>query len=231
MNATSPSSQSGSSGTLESAAVAPVSEINASCRLPLLVLFVSAAVWLVIGSIFALIASIKFHSPGLLADYPWLTYGRIRPAYLNCVLYGFCLQAGIGLTLWMFAWIGQTRIVQSWLVVAGAKLWNLGVTIGILGILLGDSTGFENLEMPRYAALILFLAYVMIGVWAAITLHHRNERRLLPSQWFLLAALFWFPWIYSTGNLLLITFPVRGVAQAVVAWWCSNNLLTVWLGL
>src|SRR5882724_9096376 len=230
MNATSPSSQSGSGGTPAPVVITPVSEINASCRLPLLVMFISAAVWLVIGSGFALIASIKFHAPGFLADCPWLTYGRVRPAYLNSVLYGFCLQAGMGLTLWMFAWLGRTRIVQSWLVTIGAKLWNLGVTVGIVGILAGDGAGFENLEMPRYAALILFLAYMMIGVWAAITFHHRSEGRLLPSQWFLLAALFWFPWIYSTGNLLLITFPVRGVAQAVVAWWYSANLQTVWLG-
>src|SRR6266404_6975979 len=226
-----PSSQSGSGGTPAPVVITPVSEINASCRLPLLVMFISAAVWLVIGSGFALIASIKFHAPGFLADCPWLTYGRVRPAYLNSVLYGFCLQAGMGLTLWMFAWLGRTRIVQSWLVAAGAKLWNLGVTVGVLGILAGDSTGFENLEMPRYAALILFLAYMMIGVWAALTFHHRSERRLLPSQWFLLAALFWFPWIYSTANLLLITFPVRGVAQAVIAWWYSDNLLWVWLAL
>ena len=225
-----PSSQSGSGGTPAPVVITPVSEINASCRLPLLVMFISAAVWLVIGSVFALIASIKFHAPGFLADCPWLTYGRVRPAYLNSILYGFCLQAGMGLTLWMFAWLGRTRMVQSWLVTTGAKLWNLGVTVGILGILAGDSTGFENLEMPRYAALILFLAYMMIGVWAALTFHHRSERRLLPSQWFLLTALFWFPWIYSTANLLLITFPVRGVAQAVIAWWYSANLQIVWLG-
>ena len=197
----------------------PISEINASCRLPLLALFISAAVWLVIGSVLGVIASLKFHMPSFLADYPWLTYGRVRPAYWNALLYGFCLQGGMGVMLWMFAWLGKTRIVQSWLVLVGAKVWNLGVTVGILGILVGDSTGFEGLEMPRYAAIILFLGYLMIGVWAAMTFHNRADKRLLPSQWFLVAALFWFPWIYSTANLLLITFPVRGMAQAVIAWW------------
>ena len=49
-------------------------DIDASCRLPLVVLFLSAAVWLVIGSAFALIGSIKFHAPGFLADSAWLTY-------------------------------------------------------------------------------------------------------------------------------------------------------------
>jgi cytochrome c oxidase cbb3-type subunit 1 len=53
---------------------------------------------------------------------------------------------------------------------------------------------------------------------------------LYVSQWFLLAALFWFPWIYSTANLLLEFTPVRGVAQASVAWWYANNLNAIWFG-
>jgi cbb3-type cytochrome oxidase subunit 1 len=38
-------------------------------------------------------------------------------------------------------------------------------------------------------------------------------------------------WVYSTAELLLVVFPVRGVTQVVVAWWFSNNLVFVWLGL
>ena len=71
----------------------------------------------------------------------------------------------------------------------------------------------------------------MIVVWGALTFHQRRERQLYVSQWFLFAALFWFPWIYSTANLLLFSFRVRGMAQAVIGWWYSENLLVVWLGL
>ena len=45
------------------------------------------------------------------------------------------------------------------------------------------------------------------------------------------AALFWFPWIYSTAQLLLVTFPVRGVMQSAIAWWYADNLRVVWLWL
>src|SRR5712671_562515 len=109
-------------------------DIDASCRVPLLLMFVSAAKWLVIGSLFGLIASIKFHSPNFLADCPWLTYGRVRPATVNIMLYGFCLQAGLGIALWLFARLGRARLVQPILITVGAKLWNLGVTLGIIGI-------------------------------------------------------------------------------------------------
>jgi cytochrome c oxidase cbb3-type subunit I len=210
--------------------VAPA-EIDASCRLPLVVLFLSAAVWLVIGSAFALVASIKFHAPDFLADSAWLTYGRVRPASLNCMLYGFCMPAGLGVALWLLARLGRTTLALPGLVAAGAVCWNLGITVGVGGILAGSSTGFENLEMPSYAARLVFLGYLMIVLWAVITFHQRRERQLFVSQWFLFAALFWFPWIYSTADLLLLTFRVRGMAQAVIAWWYSDNLLVVWLGL
>jgi cytochrome c oxidase cbb3-type subunit 1 len=206
-------------------------EINAASRLPLLILFVSAAVWLIIGSAFALIASIKFHAPDFLANCGWLTYGRVHPAWLNSMLYGFCVQAGFGAGLWLLSRLGRAALAQSWLATLGAILWNLGVTVGVLGILAGDSTGFETLEMPGYAAVIVFVGCVMMGVAGLLNFYQRRERALFPSQWFVFTALFWFPWIYSSANLLLLKFPVRGVAQSVVAWWYADNLLTVWLGL
>ena len=46
------------------------------------------------------------------------------------------------------------------------KAFRAGVVIGIAGILSGDSTSVEWLEMPVYATPLLFLAYAMIGVWA-----------------------------------------------------------------
>ncbi len=217
--------------TTQAGAHAAPDEISISCRVPLLVLFISAAAWLVAGSAFALIASIKFHAPGFLADCPWLTYGRVHPAWLDSVLYGFCVQAGLGVTLWLFARLGRARLVQSWLVVLGAVAWNMGVTLGIGGILIGDSTGFATLEMPAYAALLAFVGYLLVGVSATLTLRQRQQSSLYVSQWFLLAALFWFPWIYSTAELLLVKFPVRGVAQPVIAWWYANNFLAVWLAL
>ena len=205
--------------------------IDASCRPPLVALFLGAAVWLLIASAFGLIASIKFHAPEFLADPGWLTYGRVRPASINAMLYGFCLPAGLGVALWMFARLGRTPLVAPWLVVAGALVWNLGVAAGVWGILAGGSTGFESLEMPVYAASLVFLGYVTMAVPGVLTLHQRRERELRIPQWFLLTALFWFPWIYSTANLLLLVFPVRGMAQATIAWWHSHNLATVWFGL
>ena len=82
-------------------------EIDLSCRVPLLVLFLSAAFWFLLGSICTLVCSIKFHSPNFLADAGWLTYGRLLPAGRTALLYGGCMQAGLGVGLWLLARLGR----------------------------------------------------------------------------------------------------------------------------
>ena len=206
-------------------------KIDSSLRVPLLALFGGAAFWLVVSSVLAMIASIKFHAPDFLANCPWLTYGRVQPAADNALLYGFCIPAGLGVALWLFAQLGQAPLRGALMPVIAAKLWHLGVLVGLAGILSGYSTGFAWLEFPRAGSVILFFAYLLLALWAMMNFAVRRERALFPSHWFLVAALFWFPWIYSTANLFLVAWPVRGVVQSIIGWWFANNLLFVWLAL
>ena len=207
----------------------PVAEIDASCRWPLLLIFTSSVFWLVFGTAIALIAAIKLHKADFLADCSWLTLGRIRPASMNAFLYGFASQAGMGVILWLMCRLGGVKLYFQWPVIVAWKLWNLAVTAGVVAIMLGAGTGFEWMEMPRGVAAVLFVAYAIIGVCAVATFSMRREGELFPSQWYLLAALFWFPWIYSAAHYLLIVDPVRGVLQAAVSAWFTGNLLGLWL--
>jgi cytochrome c oxidase cbb3-type subunit 1 len=206
-------------------------EIDTSCRVPLLVLFGGAAAWLVVGSVLALVASLTFHMPEKFGDCAWLTYGHLQPAADDALLYGFCIPAGLGVALWIFARLDQTPLRGAIVPVVAAHLWHLGVLVGLVGIFVGDSTGFQWLEFPRGGSALLFFAYLLLGLWAMMNFSGRRESGLFPSHWFLVAALFWFPWIYSTANILIVGWPVRGVVQAVIAWWFGNNLVFLWTSL
>ncbi|HKI69003.1 MAG TPA: cbb3-type cytochrome c oxidase subunit I, partial [Verrucomicrobiae bacterium] len=206
-------------------------ETDASCRWPLFALFLGGAIWLLVASGFGMIASIKFHAPGFLADDGLLTYGRVHPAAFNALVYGFCLPAGFGVGLWLMARLGQVRLLHPFLTFLGAIFWHVGVLVGLAGILEGDATGFPGLDMPRYAAVPMFAGSLLIALCAALTLYERRERTLFPAQWFVFAGLLWFPWIYSSANLVLLFFPARGVVQSSVHWWYLNNLTVVWLSL
>ena len=206
-------------------------KIDASCRVPLLVLFGGAAAWLVVSSLLALAASLTFHMPDKFGDCPWGTYGHLQPAADDALLYGFCIPAGLGVALWIFARLGQTPLRGAMVPVVAAHLWHLGVLAGLVGIFVGDSTGFAWLEFPRGGSALLFFAYLLLGLWALMNFSGRREAGLFPSHWFLVAALFLFPWIYSTANILIVGWPVRGVVQAIIAWWFGNNLVFVWTSL
>jgi cytochrome c oxidase cbb3-type subunit I len=205
-------------------------QIDASCRIPLLVIFGSSAAWLVVSAILSFIASLKFHSAALLADCPFFTYGHVQAGAFNTLLYGFIAQAAIGVMLWLIARLGKTTLVQGGFAAIGAIFWNLGVTLGLIGIFIGDGSGYEWFEFPKYAAPILFAGYILMGAVGGFTFAERKTTELYPSQWFLLAALFWFPWIYATALALIHWFPAVGIMQSIVHQWYAHNLLTVWLG-
>jgi cytochrome c oxidase cbb3-type subunit I len=205
-----------------------LAEIDRSCRLPVLLFFACGIIWLLIGTGFALLASWKLHAPDFLADVSWLTFGRVRPAHLNAVVFGFASEAAIGVALWLMCRQCRVPLPFGGLIVIAAVFWNLGVSLGVAGILAGDSTGIEWLEFPAYATPILFFAYAMIGIWAVIVFRFRREPHLYVSQWYILAALLWFPWLYSAAQILLVMVPVRGTVQAAVNWWFAHNVLGLW---
>lgn len=202
-----------------------------SCRTPALVVFCAAAAWLVTASILSLIGSIKFHSPTFLADVSWLTYGRVRPAFMTSFVYGFLIQSALGVTLWIFSRLGAVAAVARPMAIFGAFVLNVGVCAGVAGILIGDSSGFEWFDMPGYASGLYILGYLSLAVSAALTFQQQTASALYVSHWFLLAALLWLPWIFSTALMLLVWFPARGITQAVCAWWYAGNLRVVWLWL
>ena len=202
--------------------------IDASASGPVLLFLVSALGWLVLASGLSLISSIQLHTPSFLADSPWLTYGRSQAAALNAAIYGWGFNASFVLVFWLMARLSQSALrVPSVLIVAGL-FWNVGVTLGVGGILAGDSTSVPWLEIPTYAAPLLFVAYALIGAWAIVTFSGRSSGRIFASQWYLLAALFWFPWLYSVAQMVLFFQPARGTSQSVVAAWYAHGVSSLW---
>ena len=207
---------------------AELAEIDASTSGTVLLFFLAGMAWLLVGTLFALIASYKLHSPEFLNQYAWLTFGRIRTAHLNAVIFGFSAEVAVGVVLWLMCRLCRVPLMAQSVINAAAVFWNVGLVIGIGGILRGDTTGIEYLELPKYATPILFVAFALIAVWTIVVFRFRRERHLYVSQWYILAAVLWFPWLYSTAQLLLVLEPARGTVQAAVNWWFGHNVLGLW---
>lgn len=204
--------------------------IDASTRVPVLMFYTSAIVWLLIGTVLAMFVSFKMHSPDLLSNVSFLTWGRVRPAHVNVMIYGWASMAGMGTSIWLMARLCRTVLRHPLLLMAGAGFWNLGVLVGVVAILAGENTGYQWLEFPPYAAVILFVAYTLIMSWAVLMFRFRRGEQIYITQWYLLGAFLWFPWLYAAAQLMLFVVPVQGVLQGAVDWWYSNNLLFLWFG-
>src|SRR5213079_1756816 len=117
--------------------------IDASTRVPVLMFYTSAIAWLIVGTVLAMVVSFKLHSPDLFGDLSFLTWGRLRPAHMNVMVYGWASMAAIGTGIWIMARLCRTVLRHPLIIVAGAGFWNLGVLMGVAGILLGESTGYQ----------------------------------------------------------------------------------------
>ena len=203
--------------------------IDRSIRAPGLFFALSAIVWLMVATCFALVSSVKLHLPEFLASWECLTYGRTFPAYLNALVYGWGSNAIFFVCLWIMARLAKSPLPYQGLLLIAGIFWNMGVTFGVLRILLGDMTSVELLEIPPSLTPLLLFSYALIGIWGVIAFRYRNTEHVYISQAYILAALFWFPWIYTVAQVLVVFAPARGVVQSIVSLWFSYNLLSLWL--
>lgn len=167
-------------------------EIDRAARWPVGIFLGSSIVWLILGSVIAIAASVKLHDPEFLAQNAWLTFGRVRPAHLNIVAYGWLSTAGIGIGLWILSRLCRAPIRDNRSLTLAAILWNLGNAVGVWGILRGDSTAVEWLEYPTYAAPFLLASFAFVMLEAVGLIRRRPPGHIYISQWYIMAAFFGF---------------------------------------
>lgn len=193
--------------------------IDRSLRHPVMFFLTSGAAWLAISILLGVIASAKVHNPDFLSACPLLTYGRVFPAHLNALVYGWGMQAAFAAILWLMARLSRKECTMTGTILTAGHVWNVGVGLGVVGILLGHGTGMPWMEFPAFAWPVLLLSYFAIVIGSFIQFRIRPEGHVYVSQWYLMAAMLWFPWIYVTANTLLHCVPGHPVMGAGVNAW------------
>ena len=215
--------------------------VDASVRTPVMLCFLSAVHWMVVGTVLLVYASSLTHPQdslpifGLFIDLSnycsFFTYGRVWPAAMDALIYGWACTAGFGLAIWLLARTGRSPVRSPGLLFTGILFWNIGVALGLMGIFVGSSSSVEFLEFPLYAAVVLWLAYIFIGSTAVVSYLRRKPGHDHIAQIWTLIALFSFPWLYATGSILLSGDPLpgSGVMQGLLSAWYVHGMLTLWI--
>jgi cytochrome c oxidase cbb3-type subunit 1 len=213
----------------QAAATAEVTEIDATARCPLLLLLASALLWLMVSGVLALVNLVQLTAPGFLADCAVLTYGRTQAMQETVFIYGWAANAGLAVALWILARLGGAPLRSVNWVMAGTVFWNLAVVLGLVGIAAGDGTSHAWLHLPRYVLPLMLVAYSAVAMTGVLAWTGRRGQMTFAAQWYAVAALFLFPWLFSIAQVLLVFAPERGVLQALVAGWFVQGAWTLWL--
>ncbi len=197
-----------------------------SSRVPVVWWLSSSLVWLLFGSLLGVVASLKLHIPDWLVQDAALTFGRIRPAHLNTVAYGWASMSGVGVGVWLIPRLFKVRLQGANYATAGAIVWNIGMLGGTIALLAGFSDGLEWLEFPWQTDLLLVAGGGLAAVPLILSLLKRRVQHLYVSAWYLLAALVWFPMLFLTAKAPNV---FSGVEQSMLNWWYAHNVLGLWL--
>ncbi len=203
---------------------ASVSDIDASCRWPVLALLLGALSWLVAASALQLLGSAKLLVPGLLAQFDFLTYGRIEGAAPCALVFGFSIPALMGLSAWVLCRLGGQTLAGSPGLWIFGLVWNVSLLAAVAGILGGDGAGLAWFELPIYGAAPMAAAYIVGAGVLLLNLEMRANRELQVSQWFMLSALVWFGWAFTAAIILNRAFS-SGLIHLVVGYWFKQQLL------
>lgn len=204
--------------------------IDASTRGPVLFFLGNALLWLLAATVFGLINSIKLHNPNFLADIPFLTYGRLWPAFTNILSYGWASLAGMGVAIWLMARLCRVQLKYGAVLIIGAILWQIGLTFGIGQILAGYTSGIEWLEISTPSSVLMLIGYGVVGLWGLLLYGFRKQAAAYISVWYLLGAFLWFPWVFMTAHVVKSeVFGLQGVILNVIAAWASYSFTSIWV--
>lgn len=200
------------------------STIDRSLRHPVMFFFTSGAAWLAVSILFGLISVTKTWAPEFLDGFGFLNVGRLQTAHINTLIYGWGCQAAFGVMIWLMARLSRQECRASGTILTAGHIWNLAVMVGTIFILAGRGNGAHWMQFPSGVWPVLLACYVVIMIWSVIQFRVRDGGHVYISQWYLLAALFWFPWVFLSAHLLIFVFPGEGLMGAAINSWFRSAL-------
>src|SRR5574340_81767 len=191
---------------------------------------VSAAVWLVIGTVFGLLLTIEFVFPDFVKGIAQMVFPRLRQAHVNTVLFAWLSGAMMGIWLYIVPRLTGRKIHSELLGNLSAIAWNISVAFGIVAILYGHTQSREYAEMIWIVDVAVMVVLLTNAFNILMTIHRRVEPKLYVSLWFIIATVVLFPLVYFIGNVMWQppTGALMGINDATVNWFYGHNVLGLW---
>ncbi|CAN5466388.1 cytochrome-c oxidase, cbb3-type subunit I [soil metagenome] len=198
--------------------------------------------WGIVGMLVGVLAAFQLAFPVLNFNYPYTTFGRIRPVHTNAVIFAF-----VGNGIFMGVYYSLQRLCKtrmfndrfSWIHFWG---WQGIIVTAAVTLLAGYTTGKEYAELEWPVDIAITLIWVIFGVNMFGTILKRRERHLYVAIWFFIGTWVTVAMLHIVNSFELpVSFMksyswYAGVQDALVQWWYGHNavaffLTTPYLGL
>ncbi len=191
---------------------------------------ISAAVWLVIGTVFGLLLTIEFVFPDFAKGISWLVFGRLRQAHVNTVLFAWLSGAMMGAWLYIVPRLTGRKIYSELLGHFSSVAWNISLLFGIAAIMNGQTQGREYAELIWVVDVAVMVVLIVNAFNILMTIHHRVEPKLYVSLWYIIATVVLFPIIYFIGNVMWAppTGSLTGINDTIFNWFYGHQVLGLW---
>lgn len=184
---------------------------------------VSSCVYLILGMLLGVLVAMKMIWPNL-GEFALASFGRLRMAHTNVVLFGWLLQANLGLLFFIIPKLLHTQLYSQKLAIVTWALYNLAALGGVSFIMLGlGNKAIEYAEIAPPFDYVIALTWVLFSFNIIMTIRQRKVKYMYVSVWYCVGALIWTAFVYITGNFITQLPGVTGVNQANLTWFYVHN--------
>ena len=193
--------------------------------------------WGVVGFLVGVYIAFELAFPALNFDWPYTSFGRLRPLHTSAVIFAF---GGNALIASSFFIVQRTSAVRLW---GGNLAWfvfwvyQLFIVLAATGYLLGATQSKEYAEPEWYTDIWLTLVWVAYLAVFFGTILKRREPHIYVANWFLLSFIITVAMLHLVNN---ISIPVSiygsksvqvfaGVQDALIQWWYGHNAVGFFL--
>jgi len=155
------------------------------------------------------------------------SYGRLAPAGVNALLFGWLTLAIAAVVLHAVPRIAGARLFFPLAALGVVGLMILGAGAGVVAILLGEGDGGRFLEMPWYADAALLAAYFGFAVLVLATVRRGDAGHLPLPGWFLVVG----PWMLFLSFGAGAVPGIEGVPAAIQGAFSGAAVTGLWVAL
>ena len=140
--------------------------------------------WALLGMAAGVYAAAELVWPALNLDFAPLTFGRLRTAHTNLVLFGFGVSALMATSFYSVQRTSHVRLfcpALAWWVFFG---WQLILAFGAASILAGANGGKEYAELEWPIDIPITIVWVLYAILYFGTIMKRKVQHIYVANWF-----------------------------------------------